>query len=268
MKLSDYKMYPEVQCIYKITEINTNKNYIGSTFNLKERINRHRNYLKNNKHHSHKLQSAFNNNDIENFEVEIILDCSLLTIEELHKKEIEFIKKFNSVKNGFNCILNSKHYKKFKLTKESIDKFINSRSKPVIGINIKTNEKIYFNSISEAARVIKDQSTNISACCKGKRIRFVKGYVFVYKENFDKNKDYTKLNPIQYNRNPEILVERGKLNPLSKITYKYDLKGNLIDEYHSRSYCEKINNIPKEKLRQLIPKQTPFGGYIYTHNKK
>jgi hypothetical protein len=59
------------------------------------------------------LQSAFNNNDIENFEVEIILDCSLLTIEELHKKEIEFIKKFNSVKNGFNCILNSKHYKKF-----------------------------------------------------------------------------------------------------------------------------------------------------------
>jgi hypothetical protein len=264
--LTNYKQYPKTRCIYRITNILTNKHYVGSTFNLKERISRHVNYLNRNCHHSWKLQESFTIHTIKNFIVEVLEDCEKMNNDELHNREIFYIKKFDSVINGFNCILNSKKYKKFKQTSNSISKQIKSRSIPVIGINITTKEKIYFESLSDAAKFINDQSTNITKCCKGV-LRFVKNFVFVYNKDFDLNIDYTILKKRKYNRNSDSLLARGKSNKLSKKVYKYDLQGNFIKEYHSRSYCEKENNLKKECLRTIIPKQTPLGGFLYKNDK-
>ena len=95
-KLSNcYKQYPEIQCIYRIVNIITKKSYVGSTFNLKNRINRYLNYLKRNIYHSNKLQNSYNKYMKESFELEILKDCTLLNSKQLYDLEIEYIKQFN-----------------------------------------------------------------------------------------------------------------------------------------------------------------------------
>ena len=47
--------------IYKITNKENNKIYIGSSFNIEKRKNAHFNALRNGKHHSIHLQRAYNN---------------------------------------------------------------------------------------------------------------------------------------------------------------------------------------------------------------
>ena len=62
--------------IYKITNINNGKLYIGSTVNFASRKRIHFHRLKTNKHHSIKLQNSFVKNGIDSFEFEVILICS------------------------------------------------------------------------------------------------------------------------------------------------------------------------------------------------
>ena len=59
------------------------------------------------------------------------------------------------------------------------ERMANSKSKPIYGINIKTNEKIEFPSIQEAGRNGFDQG-NIVKCLKG-RCKSHKGYKWFYK---------------------------------------------------------------------------------------
>ena len=66
--------------IYAIKNILDNKMYIGQTINIESRISAHRNNLINNKHHSSKLQNAFNKYGKENFK--------LIILEENVKKEL------------------------------------------------------------------------------------------------------------------------------------------------------------------------------------
>lgn len=58
--------------IYKITNIVNNKIYVGSAFNLSNRISCHKYTLKNNKHKNKHLQSAYNLYGESNFLFEVI----------------------------------------------------------------------------------------------------------------------------------------------------------------------------------------------------
>lgn len=90
--------------IYKIVNIITNKCYIGSSNNIDVRFNTHIHSLKNNKHHSIKLQNSYNKHGIDNFIFEVIEFCD---IESLLKKEQYYIDFFNSYHNGYNCSMDS-----------------------------------------------------------------------------------------------------------------------------------------------------------------
>lgn len=46
--------------IYYIINKETGKRYVGQTINIKSRKEKHYTALRNNRHHSHKLQRAFN----------------------------------------------------------------------------------------------------------------------------------------------------------------------------------------------------------------
>ena len=48
-----------------------------------------------------------------------------------------------------------------------------------------------WNSLTEAANEIGDQTTNISDACKSK-CKSVKGFVFIYSKDYDSNKIYKK----------------------------------------------------------------------------
>lgn len=107
--------------IYIIRNLINNKVYIGSAKNIRTRINIHKHYLNNNKHHSKKLQYSYNKY-YGNFLVSILEKTS---IENLIIREQYWINYFQSYKQeyGFNILKtagNSIGYKCSEETKKKI----------------------------------------------------------------------------------------------------------------------------------------------------
>jgi len=88
--------------IYKITNRVNGKVYIGQTrFTVEHRFKQHiKNY--NVEHRMQPLYMAFAKYGIENFEVETVEECP---IDKLDEREIFWIAKYNSFKNGYNATL-------------------------------------------------------------------------------------------------------------------------------------------------------------------
>ena len=87
--------------IYKIENLVNHKKYIGLTNNIARRKCRHFGDLKRGVHDNSFLQKEYNIYGLENFSftIEYQGDCSEYEIGE---KEKEFIKKYDSYKNGYN----------------------------------------------------------------------------------------------------------------------------------------------------------------------
>lgn len=111
-------------CVYKLTFPN-NKMYIGITNNFKHRMSQHKSNKKKNK-----LTNAIKKYGFDNCKKEILICC--LTKEKACEFEINFIKQFDSIKNGYNIteggeispILTPSVYEKLKRTvktKKSIE---------------------------------------------------------------------------------------------------------------------------------------------------
>lgn len=90
-----------MKCIYAIKNKINHKMYIGMTNNYKKRIEYHLYELRHNKHHSKKLQRAFNKYGEDNFEFCILLEVNKM--EGLELKEKEYIKEYDTYNNGYNC---------------------------------------------------------------------------------------------------------------------------------------------------------------------
>ena len=85
--------------IYKITNTQTNKCYIGQSSNVSKRFAQHLNALKKNRHHSMHLQNSFNFYGEKAFTFEIIEMCP---INILNQREKHWIKYYDSFNNGYN----------------------------------------------------------------------------------------------------------------------------------------------------------------------
>lgn len=90
--------------IYFITNKVTGKQYIGQTTNIKDRINKHLSYLRHGKHHSIKLQRAFNKYGEENF-VFHWDTYNIANLNDLLLLEQQKISEFNTYYDGYNCSL-------------------------------------------------------------------------------------------------------------------------------------------------------------------
>lgn len=89
--------------IYKITNINNNKVYIGSSSNIERRFSEHKRDLKENKHHSYKMQNDFNlSKNIEDFVFEVIENANSSKVD-LFRKEQFYIDKYDAYNSGYNC---------------------------------------------------------------------------------------------------------------------------------------------------------------------
>lgn len=139
----------KIICIYKILNKINNYFYIGSSINFISRQKQHIYLLKNNKHHSYKLQHQWNVYKQENFEFIIIEYC---TEDNILQKEQNYI---NSLNPKLNISLNStapmfgrKHnnetIKKFRLINKGekngmYGKTHSEESRKLISINRKKN---------------------------------------------------------------------------------------------------------------------------------
>ena len=93
--------------IYKITNKITNKLYIGESLNIEKRWIKHKEDLKNNSHHSYKLQNDYNGFGLDNFNFDIIenVDYELNPFVKklvLLALEDRYIKEFDSINFGYN----------------------------------------------------------------------------------------------------------------------------------------------------------------------
>lgn len=263
--------------VYAIYCKSNNKLYIGSAVNFHARLKRHLYHLRNDKHHSIKLQRAFNKYEIENF-IFIILEN--VDKSELLDKESYWINHLNSYKNGFNCTDVCKKPKNFKLTSKQIQKRIQKSSKPVVCLTIDGEYICTYPSVSKAAMSIGEQSTNISACCKGK-LNYVKDFIFVYESEYRLGNDYS------YKPKPKVFSETHRLNiskavkglpknkkqiellvkRSSKPVNKLDLEGNILKQYSSIKECCNNNQLCDKTLKKHIVSQTLLGGFRYKFNE-
>lgn len=116
--------------IYKIENTVNGKVYIGKSINIEQRWNEHVTMLNKDRHHSIKLQRAWNKYGKDNFKFTVIEECNR---EDLNIKESKFINEFDSIKNGYNMIDNHEGIGITEdelqiITKESFEKVLNLTS--------------------------------------------------------------------------------------------------------------------------------------------
>lgn len=107
--------------IYVITNDINNKQYVGKTnFNINKRFQEHINDSKRTRYEKRPLYNAMNKYGIEHFSIKQLEECSA---EEASIKEIYWIGKLDTYKNGYNATLggDSKHYYDYK---EIADKYL------------------------------------------------------------------------------------------------------------------------------------------------
>lgn len=122
-------MYKKICGIYSIG-IEGQKLYIGSSVSIKRRWAAHRCNLMANRHHSIKLQRAWNKYGEQNFKFKILeeVEESMLLIE----KEQFYIDKYDSFHNGYNSTPIAGCTKKRKTSNETRKKMSISRKKRII----------------------------------------------------------------------------------------------------------------------------------------
>jgi group I intron endonuclease len=105
--------------VYRIRNILNNKSYIGSSLKIQRRLKIHRDDLNKQISHSDKLQRAWNKYKEKNFEFSILVYCdkkNLLDVEE------SYIRKYDSVKNGYNACYRGRSALGVKRSKEFKEK--------------------------------------------------------------------------------------------------------------------------------------------------
>lgn len=99
--------------IYKIENAKTKKVYIGSSNNIESRFKQHIKMLESNKHHSVKLQRSYNKTiDKSVFKFSVIEE--LESTSGLLEVEQEYIIKYDSLNNGYNCNMPLEPHKSIK----------------------------------------------------------------------------------------------------------------------------------------------------------
>ena len=98
-------MYKDIICgIYSIENVVNHKKYIGQSINIKSRWCKHKVDLNNGSHDNDYLQKSWNKYGENNFEFEILEECSE---EELNEKERYYIDLYNTMNRDYGYNLKS-----------------------------------------------------------------------------------------------------------------------------------------------------------------
>lgn len=253
MSFNDLNKVEKIKCVYGIYNKISKKWYIGSTIDLHDRIRRHRYYLLHNKHHSQKLQNSFNKHKIDSFEIVILELCQNLEIKVLAEREKHYITIFDSYNNGYNSTDIVYDYKKFNLSQEAINKVRKVHNKAIICLTKDGNFVKEYESVTDAANELGDQTTNISQACKDNH-RSVKGFIFVYKNVYDPNKKYILEKTYMTEEHKQKIIEKARHNKRNRKIFEFDSKNNIINIFYSVRSLEQNLNLKPNTLRTYYNK--------------
>ena len=214
--------------IYKITNLQTGKYYVGSTKDFKRRKQTHFSGLKNNYHPNKHLQNAYNKYGANNFKFEIIeyvKEDLLLDIEQSYidnsEKEDIYNKTYIAGAGGYDTL-----------------------SIPVYLLDLNGNLINEFNSIMECCRNLKigrrdSRFVNTDSKIKSK-------YRLVTKEFYNQNIDII-LKWKNYNREHK---EKSRLFKLKQQIIV--IKDDKVIEFNNQTEVSMYLGITKERVRQIL----------------
>ena len=253
--------------IYSIKNVINNKEYIGSSRNLYNRLHEHFHNLKNNKSHNSHLQNAWNKYGENNFKFEILEYCDVLKQFELEQYYLDIRKpKYNfeaKVVPFTGRIVPIEQ--RLKISKTLKKKYANGEifSKG----NLKNSKKCYIYNIN-TFELVNEFSTLAESFLFLKEYKSKKGYKEAMKYIY--NKKYI-ISVIYF----ESIIELK--NYIYKNYYKIhskeikyliteDLNGNII--YHkNRKSCIDFNNITLS-IMESNSKACIESPYISKNNNK
>lgn len=186
--------------VYKITNIEANKIYVGSAVYFAQRKGEHLSKLRRQIHHNKYLQNAFNKYGEKAFVFEIIEHC---TKETFVKREQYFIDTLNPEYNFLKVAYSSIGFKHSEETKQLLSKKFKgmqrslgrkfgweskrkqaiAKSKPVLQFDANMNLLNEFESAKVAAEILFNKATRASGIrdCIGGRTRKAFGYIWKHK---------------------------------------------------------------------------------------
>jgi hypothetical protein len=217
---------------------NPNKYYVGSTFSTKTASFRirwvaHFRDLNRNSHYNYKLQKEYNKcpTDIRFQILEYIDNDYVRSFEQW------WINMLDSVKNGYNISYNA-YYCGNNLTK-------GKNKRKIYQCTVKGDILRSFNSVTEAAQILKISSNTI--------------FKILSKKNISK----TWHNTTFYYENDTILPIKIQ----KKEVYQYTLGGEFIQKWE-KAYCaSKYLNIHKEAILQCCRGKSKYAGdYYWSYN--
>ena len=117
--------------IYKITNVKTNKIYIGQTTNLDKRTGDHFRMGSNKKESTNYLHRSMKKYGVNNFKIAVILSIKTTSSEYLTKAlnslEIIYISLYDSYNNGYNCTIGGGGTRGYTHSEEAIEAMSKSR---------------------------------------------------------------------------------------------------------------------------------------------
>lgn len=207
-------------CIYAIYNNISNKFYIGSTSNLKNRLISHLKDLRLNKHYNKYLQHSYNKNGINSFRFFIVEKVNNLNIiYEREQYYLDLVFKNNKV-NIYNMSSNAK------------GGVVDENCRAIISFSINGNLINTYKKISDAEKDLKISYYSIRGCCRGLQKR-VKSYVFFYADD-TKRIDSFKNNPYFWLQSGQIGKKRKKVS--EKAVGKKWSKESILKNKDSKSY--------------------------------
>lgn len=144
--------------IYSITNIETNMVYIGSSFNVKTRLNRHLAQLKKQKHFNKRLQNSFNVHGHEKFTFAILEICDdKISDKELRELENKYIT-LAGLENCYNHCPVAGSTKGRKHSEETKNKISSAN----MGRKLSESVKLYLSTINKGKKLSDETKKKLS----------------------------------------------------------------------------------------------------------
>lgn len=225
--------------IYCITNLKNNKKYIGQTYDLKYRWNRHKSDLNCGRHHNKHLQSAWNKYGEDNFSYSILEFCP---IDVLDNKEIYWINYYNTLnqKCGYNLADGGLGCRGYKHTEEEILKMrMIQKPEPIVQLDLNGNYLNTFISAGEAGKYLgKNSIAGIKRCCDKDKYKKAYGYIWVYERDYKNGTiDWNYYFSKSTNEKKAVLQYDKKMNFVKQWDSIYQTKENGFDPIQVSNSC-------------------------------
>ena len=274
--------------IYKIQNNINQKNYIGQSKNIEMRWKQHIYNAESGSQYP--IHRALRKYGVEKFSFSILEVCKT---SELNDKEIEWIAKFNSYEEGYNCTRGGDGYLKidyeqilslwnegkgakeiseiagiasshltsilhsFDISKKEIrERSKNYMRKPVEQYDFSGKLIASYSCAEEAENLLGINAHNIQSVCQRQpQYKSAGGFLWKYAD------DDVSI---------EFLIARKNTfeNLQQKTVYQYLLSGELLGEYRSTGEASRCTGVAQQNISLVCRgKREKAGGYIWSYTK-